>query len=42
MPTIAAKPYDYTFDPKKTALVIIDMQRDFMEPGGFEAAARQR
>ena len=38
MPTIAAKPYDYTFDPKKTALVIIDMQRDFMEPGGFGAA----
>jgi nicotinamidase-related amidase len=35
MPTIAAKPYDFTFDPSRTALVIIDMQRDFIEPGGF-------
>ncbi len=24
-----------TFDPATTALVIIDMQRDFVEPGGF-------
>src|SRR5947209_106722 len=38
MPTIAARPYDYTFDPAKIALVIIDMQRDFIEPGGFGAA----
>jgi nicotinamidase-related amidase len=38
MLTIAAKPYDYTFEPAKTALVIIDMQRDFLEPGGFGAA----
>src|SRR5713226_3431930 len=38
MPTIAAKPYDYTFDPARLALVIIDMQRDFIEPGGFGAA----
>jgi len=38
MPTIAAKPYDYIFDPTNTALVIIDMQRDFLEPGGFGAA----
>ncbi len=37
MPTIAAQPYDYTFDPVRTALVIIDMQRDFLEPGGFGA-----
>ena len=35
MPTIAAQPYAYTFDPKRLALVIIDMQRDFVEPGGF-------
>jgi nicotinamidase-related amidase len=38
MLTIAAKPYDYAFEPARTALVIIDMQRDFIEPGGFGAA----
>lgn len=38
MPTIAARPSDYVFDPKRLALVIIDMQRDFIEPGGFGAA----
>ena len=38
MPTIAAQPYDYTFDPAELALVVIDMQRDFLEPGGFGAA----
>ena len=38
MPTIAAQPYAYTFDPARLALVIIDMQRDFIEPGGFGAA----
>jgi nicotinamidase-related amidase len=38
MPTIAAKPYDYAFEPRRLALVIIDMQRDFIEPGGFGAA----
>jgi biuret amidohydrolase len=38
MPTIAARPYEYTFDPERAALVIIDMQRDFLEPGGFGAA----
>lgn len=30
-----AEPYDLPFDPKRTALIIIDMQRDFLEPGGF-------
>jgi nicotinamidase-related amidase len=35
MPTIAAKPHDYSFEPACLALVIIDMQRDFIEPGGF-------
>ena len=35
MATIDAKPYEYCFDPARTALVIIDMQRDFIEPGGF-------
>src|SRR5207302_6027815 len=38
MPTIAAQPYDFTFEPARLALVIIDMQRDFLEPGGFGAA----
>jgi nicotinamidase-related amidase len=33
--TVDARPYPYTFDPLTTALVVIDMQRDFMEPGGF-------
>lgn len=38
MPTIPAQPYDYAFDKNRVALVIIDMQRDFVEPGGFGAA----
>ena len=33
--TIAAEPAPITLDWSRTALVIIDMQRDFMEPGGF-------
>jgi nicotinamidase-related amidase len=33
--TVPAEPYDYDFPPARTALVIIDMQRDFLEPGGF-------
>jgi len=32
---IAAEPYEFEFDPAHTALLIIDMQRDFLEPGGF-------
>lgn len=32
---LAAQPFDFCFDPASTALVIIDMQRDFIEPGGF-------
>ena len=35
MKTIAAQPFDYVFDPAHTALIVIDMQRDFIEPGGF-------
>jgi nicotinamidase-related amidase len=35
MPTIPADPFDFTFDPATTALIVIDMQRDFIEPGGF-------
>jgi nicotinamidase-related amidase len=33
--TVNAEPYPYTFEPAKTALIVIDMQRDFIEPGGF-------
>ena len=32
---IDAKPFDFSFEIDQTALVIIDMQRDFIEPGGF-------
>lgn len=35
---VAAKPYDYLFPPARTALLVIDMQRDFIEAGGFGAA----
>ena len=38
MPIIDAEPYAFDFDPARSALVIIDMQRDFLEPGGFGAA----
>lgn len=38
MLSIDAEPYDFEFDPETTALVIIDMQRDFLEPGGFGEA----
>jgi biuret amidohydrolase len=33
--SIAASPFAYDFAVARTALVIIDMQRDFVEPGGF-------
>jgi nicotinamidase-related amidase len=32
---VESQPFEFTFDPDRTALVIIDMQRDFIEPGGF-------
>ncbi|MEM6867371.1 MAG: isochorismatase family cysteine hydrolase [Cyanobacteria bacterium P01_D01_bin.36] len=37
MPHIVAQPYDYELPRKlsRIALVIIDMQKDFLEPGGF-------
>jgi nicotinamidase-related amidase len=36
--TIPAEPYEFEGERAKTALVIIDMQRDFVEPGGFGEA----
>ena len=36
--SMQAEPYEFEFDPDSTALVVIDMQRDFVEPGGFGAA----
>ncbi len=39
MSAIAAQPYDYLLPASShCALVIIDMQQDFLEPGGFGAA----
>jgi len=32
---VPARPYPYPLDPAHTALVVIDMQRDFIEKGGF-------
>ena len=32
---IEANPYPFEFRPQSCALLIIDMQRDFLEPGGF-------
>ncbi|MGH3856224.1 MAG: cysteine hydrolase family protein [Pseudonocardiaceae bacterium] len=33
--TVDADPGPFGFDPARTALLLIDMQRDFVEPGGF-------
>src|SRR5262249_31171261 len=38
MRTIEAEPEPVAVDTGRAALVIIDMQRDFLEPGGFGAA----
>jgi nicotinamidase-related amidase len=35
---MGAEPYEFEFDPTSTALLIIDMQRDFVLPGGFGEA----
>jgi nicotinamidase-related amidase len=37
MPFVAAEPYPFDLQPSRSALLIIDMQRDFLEPGGFGA-----
>jgi nicotinamidase-related amidase len=36
--TVKAEPYAFAFDPRTVALVIIDMQRDFVDGGGFGEA----
>lgn len=33
--TIPARPFAFELPPGRTALIVIDMQRDFIEPGGF-------
>jgi nicotinamidase-related amidase len=38
MGVVAAQPFDYPFPERGLALVVIDMQRDFIEPGGFGAS----
>jgi biuret amidohydrolase len=35
MKTVSATPFDFQYEPAHTALVMIDMQRDFIERGGF-------
>ncbi len=35
MITVPAEPFPYSFDPASVALLCIDFQRDFVEPGGF-------
>ena len=35
MPIVDANPTPYSFDPSSAALLVIDMQRDFLMPGGF-------
>jgi biuret amidohydrolase len=32
---VEAEPYAFALEPGRVALLIIDMQRDFLEPGGF-------
>jgi nicotinamidase-related amidase len=38
MAETAARPYAFSFEPASTALLVIDMQRDFIERGGFGEA----
>jgi biuret amidohydrolase len=38
MGKVNAEPYEFEFDPRTTALVMIDFQRDFVDPGGFGEA----
>ena len=36
--TVVAKPGPYTFSPRSTALIVVDMQRDAIEIGGWSDA----
>ena len=38
MRAVPAQPYAFDLHPPTAALLVIDMQRDFLEPGGFGAA----
>ncbi len=38
MGTVTASPFDFPFARDSIALIVIDMQRDFIEPGGFGAS----
>jgi biuret amidohydrolase len=38
MAAVKARPFDFNLDPAHVALIVIDMQRDFVEPGGFGAS----
>lgn len=38
MPEMPAEPFAFPFERASLGLVVIDMQRDFIEPGGFGAA----
>lgn len=38
MNSIEARPFAFELQPGRCALVVIDMQRDFVEPGGFGAS----
>lgn len=35
MVDVTAEPFPFPLDPAHCALIVIDMQRDFVEPGGF-------
>ncbi len=38
MAKVRAEPYEFEFERASCALVIVDMQRDFVDPGGFGEA----
>ncbi len=35
MISVPVQPFPFVFDPERVALLCIDFQRDFVEPGGF-------
>ncbi|HEX3246346.1 MAG TPA: isochorismatase family cysteine hydrolase [Chloroflexota bacterium] len=38
MLSVTADPYEFELDPRTTVLMLIDFQRDFVDPGGFGEA----